>query len=70
MIPPPRMASRAGTFVWASRPVESTHSSESRPGIGGRIGNEPVATIAEANVDILAALDGDRVRVPERPSAL
>ena len=49
MIPPPRMTIRAGTFVWASRPVESTQSSESRPGIGGRIGNEPVATIAEVN---------------------
>ena len=49
MIPPPRMTSRAGTSVCASRPVESTQSSESRPGIGGRIGNEPVATIAEVN---------------------
>ena len=45
-------------------------ASESRPGIGGRIGNEPVATIAEVNVDVLAALDRDRVRVPERPLAL
>ena len=46
MIPPPRMTSRRGTSVWASSPVESTQRSLSRPGIGGRSGNEPVATIA------------------------
>ena len=40
------MTSRRGTSVWASSPVESTHRSLSRPGIGGRSGNEPVATIA------------------------
>ena len=50
MMPPPRMTSRRGTSVRASRPVESTQRSESRPGIGGRIGNEPVATTAEVNV--------------------
>ena len=46
MIPPPSTTSRRGTSVCASRPVESTQRSDSRPGIGGRIGNEPVATIA------------------------
>ena len=50
MIPPPRITSRRGTSVCASRPVESTQSGESRPGIGGRIGNEPVATIALSKV--------------------
>ena len=50
MIPPPRMTSRRGTSVWASNPVESTQRSLSRPGIGGRSGNEPVATIALLNV--------------------
>jgi hypothetical protein len=46
MIPPPRTTRRFGTSVWASSPVESTQRAESSPGIGGRIGNEPVATIA------------------------
>ena len=46
MIPPPRTTRRFGTFSWASRPVESTQRSESSPSIGGRIGNDPVATIA------------------------
>ncbi len=46
MIPPPRTTSRAGTSVCESRPVESTQRGESSPGIGGRIGNEPVQTIA------------------------
>ena len=46
MIPPPRTTRRAGTSVWARSPVESTQRGESSPGIGGRIGNEPVATIA------------------------
>ena len=46
MIPPPRTTSRRGTSVCASRPVESTQRGESRPSIGGRSGNEPVATIA------------------------
>ena len=50
MIPPPRTTSRRGTSVWARRPVESTQRGESIPGIGGRIGNEPVATIALVNV--------------------
>ena len=50
MMPPPRTTSRRGTSVWASRPVESTHRGESSPGIGGRIGDEPVATIALLNV--------------------
>jgi hypothetical protein len=50
MIPPPRMTSRRGTSVWARSPVESTQRGESRPGIGGRIGYEPVATIALLNV--------------------
>ena len=47
MMPPPRITSRLGISVWASSPVESTHRSDSRPGIGGRSGNEPVATIAD-----------------------
>ena len=46
MIPPPSTTSRRGTSVCASRPVESTQRGESRPSIGGRSGNEPVATIA------------------------
>ena len=46
MIPPPRTTSRAGTSEAARSPVESTQRAESSPGIGGRIGNEPVATIA------------------------
>ena len=50
MMPPPRTTSRSGTSVAASRPVESTQRGESSPSIGGRSGNEPVATIAERNV--------------------
>ena len=50
MMPPPRITSRLGISVWASSPVESTHRSDSRPGIGGRSGNEPVATIADLKV--------------------
>ena len=50
MMPPPRTTSRRGTSVWARRPVESTQRSHSSPGIGGRSGNEPVATIAERKV--------------------
>ena len=46
MMPPPSTTSRRGTSVWASRPVESTQRGESRPGIGGRTGYDPVATIA------------------------
>ena len=46
MIPPPSTTSRLGTVSWASSPVESTQSGESSPSIGGRIGYEPVATIA------------------------
>src|ERR687892_390949 len=65
MIPPPRMTMRLGTSCWASRPVESTHLSESMPSIGGRSGDEPVL---EGHV--LAALDGDRVRVLEAAAAL
>ena len=49
MIPPPSTTSRRGTWVWASRPVESTQRGESMPSIGGRSGNEPVATIALLN---------------------
>jgi len=49
MIPPPSTTSRFGTSVWASRPVESTQSSESRPGIGGSSGNDPVAITADLN---------------------
>ena len=64
MMPPPRTTRRSGTSVCASRPVESTQRGESSPSIGGRIGNEPVATIALLNVIVLAALDGDRVRRP------
>src|SRR5256714_13071997 len=44
------MPSRCGTSLWARRPVESTQREESSPGIGGRSGNEPVATIADLNV--------------------
>ena len=50
MMPPPRTTSRAGTSCCASRPVESTQRGESSPGIGGRSGNEPVATTALENV--------------------
>ena len=46
MIPPPRITSRPGTSVCARSPVESTQRGASIPGIGGRTGNEPVATIA------------------------
>ena len=70
MMPPPSTTSRRGTSVCASRPVESTHRSLSRPGIGGRSGNEPVATIADLEGDVLAALDGDRVRALEAAVAL
>ena len=50
MIPPPSTTRRFGTFSCASRPVESTQRAESSPSIGGRTGNEPVATIALLNV--------------------
>jgi hypothetical protein len=50
MMPPPSTTSRRGTRSWASRAVESTQRGLSRPSIGGRIGNEPVATIADLNV--------------------
>ena len=50
MMPPPSTTSRRGIGLCASSPVESTQRGESRPGIGGRSGNEPVATIAERNV--------------------
>ena len=50
MMPPPSTTSRRGTDSCASSPVESTQRGESRPGIGGRSGNEPVATTAERNV--------------------
>ena len=50
MIPPPSTTRRSGTRSWASSPVESTHRCESSPSIGGRIGYEPVATIALLNV--------------------
>ena len=69
-MPPPRMTSRLGTSVCASRPVESTQRGESIPSIGGRSGNEPVATIAELEGDVLPALDRDRVRVLEAAGAL
>ena len=84
MIPPPRTTSRRGTSVWASRPVESTQRGESRPGIGGRIGYEPVATIALLKVtssapstaivvgpvNVPVALDPlDAVRLEERGDA-
>jgi hypothetical protein len=49
MIPPPRIARRLGISVCASSPVESTQRGESSPGIGGRSGYEPVATIALLN---------------------
>ena len=70
MMPPPRMARRFGISVCASSPVESTQRSESRPGIGGLIGNEPVAMIAERKVDLSAARDRKRVRVLEGARAL
>ena len=50
MIPPPRITSLRGTSVCARSPVESTHRGASIPGIGGRTGNEPVATMALVNV--------------------
>ena len=50
MIPPPSTTSRRGTSVCARRPVESTQRDESRPSIGGRSGNDPVATIAHLKV--------------------
>ena len=50
MIPPPRMTSLLGTSVCARSPVESTQRGESRPGMGGRTGTEPVAMIALRNV--------------------
>ena len=46
MIPPPRITRRFGTSVCSSSPVESTQRGESRPSIGGRSGNEPVAITA------------------------
>ena len=46
MMPPPRMTRRLGCCSCASRPVESTQRGESRPSIGGRSGNEPVAMTA------------------------
>ena len=49
MMPPPSTTSRRGTSVCASRPVESTQRGESIPSIGGRSGNDPVATIALLN---------------------
>ncbi len=49
MIPPPRITSRRGCCSCASRPVESTQRGESRPSIGGRSGNEPVAMTACLN---------------------
>src|SRR5215210_4578731 len=49
MIPPPSTTSRRGTSVCASKPVESTQRGESRPGIGGASGNDPVAMTAERN---------------------
>ena len=70
MMPPPRITSRRGTSVCASRPVESTQRSDSRPGIGGRIGNEPGRDDRRLEVDVLAALDRDRVRARELAVAL
>ena len=69
MMPPPRMTSRRGTSVWASRPVESTHRSDSRPGIGGRSGNEPVAITADLKRRPRRP-HRDRVRVGEAAAAL
>ena len=68
--PPPRMTRRGGTSVCASNPVESTQRGESSPGIGGRIGCEPVATIALLNSIILAARDLDRIGAGETAGAL
>ena len=50
MMPPPSTTRRRGTSVCASSPVESTHRSDSRPWIGGRSGNDPVATTADLKV--------------------
>ena len=47
MTPPPRMTSRRGISVWASSPSESTQRADSSPAISGRLGNEPVAMIAD-----------------------
>jgi len=49
MMPPPSTTRRFGTVVCARSPVESTQRGESSPSIGGRSGNEPVATIADLN---------------------
>src|SRR5581483_5998822 len=78
MIPPPRTTSRRGTSVCARRPVESTQRGESSPPIGGRIGNEPVATIADLNAtssapstaSVLASLNRPFPRTHSTPFAL
>ena len=78
MMPPPRTTSRRGTSVCARSPVESTHRGESRPGIGGRIGYEPVATIADVNVTssppstpiVVASLNAPLPRTHSTPLAL
>ena len=70
MIPPPRITSRRGTSVCARSPVESTHRGESMPGIGGRTGYDPVATIALVNVTSSAPSTAIVVGLVKRPVAL
>ena len=62
MIPPPRTTSRFGTSVWARSPVESTQRGESSPSIGGRIGNDPVATIALEKLSPMSPLSNANER--------
>jgi hypothetical protein len=70
MIPPPRIASRRGTSVCASSPVESTQRGESSPGMGGLTGKEPVATIALLNVTSSAPSIAIVVGLVKRPAPL
>ena len=50
MIPPPRIDEPARNLGLGEQPGRVDAKSLSRPGIGGRSGNEPVATIALLNV--------------------
>ena len=70
MMPPPSTTSRRGTSVWESRPVESTQRGESSPGIGGRIGYEPVATMALLKVTSSAPSTAIVVGLVNRPVPL
>ena len=68
MMPPPRTTSRRGTSVCARSPVESTQRGESRPGIGGVIGYEPVATIALLKVTSSPPSTAIEVVLVKRPA--